>query len=45
MCGASDNRETKTKCTEVIITNKSRKKTREKEREDTRNLFTQFGPN
>jgi len=29
---------------EVINTNKSRKQ-REKERDNTRNLFTQFGPN
>ena len=44
MCGTSDNQATKTKCMEVIITNQGRKQ-REKERENTQNLFTQFGPN
>jgi len=33
MCGASDSQETKTKCMEVKITNKSRKQ-REKEGEN-----------
>ena len=35
MCGVSDNQAIKTKCMEIIITNKSRKQ-REKERENTR---------
>jgi len=35
MCGVRDNQATKTKCIEVIITNKSRKQQREKERENT----------
>jgi len=35
MCGASDSQEIKTKCMEVIITNKSRKQ-QEKERENIR---------
>jgi len=43
MCGASNNQVTKTKCVEVMNTSKSRKQ-REKERENTQNLFTQFGP-
>ena len=42
MCGASNNQATKIKCMEVINTSKSRKQ-REKERDNTRNLFTQFG--
>jgi len=42
MCGASNNQATKTMCMEVINTSKSRKQ-QEKEREHTRNLFTQFG--
>jgi len=43
MFEVSNNQATKTKCMEVINTSKSRKQ-REKERENTQNLFTQFGP-
>jgi len=43
ICGVSNNQGTKTKCMGVINTSKI-KKQQEKRRENTQNLFTQFGP-
>jgi len=39
MCGASDSQATKTKCMEVIITNKSKKQREKREREHTKFVY------
>jgi len=44
MCGANNNQATKTKCTEVINTNKIRKQRERKKERTQKNLFIQFGP-
>ena len=44
MCGASNNQATKTKFMEAINTKPKVENSERKERENTRNLFTQFGP-